>query len=417
MEQQALVSIIMPTYNRAHILAHTIASVCAQTYTNWELIIVDDGSTDDTRAVIESFDDARIRPFYQPNNANVCVALNVGLSHARGTYIARIDSDDLWQPEKLEKQMAYLQAHPDCGACFSKVDLIDESGQCVNQIWPELYAMFQTEQPSQKAWVVYLLEQGNCLCQSSVVIPAHVWQAVGPYNLALLQSQDYDLWLRIVSRYPIHVVPQPLVQYRWQLDEQIKLSRSYEEANTRFYNEQMLIRLHFFDRIRDEDFLRLFGADLVKPDAHTPLELACEKMLWCLHAGSGMRLAGVFMGERLLSTPQGRETLEQTYHFTPKHLYAYSKEHLWYDTELKRQYDELQHRYNIQNKALGEREAERAAYQAQFEKERARREQLEHLHAQTQAALDACLHSTSWKVTRPLRAIGRRLRPNNPSHG
>ena len=403
MEQRELVSIILPTYNRAHTLAQTIRSVCAQTYENWELIVVDDGSTDDTRALLASFAaDARIRPVYLEQNGNVCVALNEGIAHMRGDYMARIDSDDLWLPEKLEKQIAYLRAHPDCGACFTQVDLIDAQDECVNARWPALYEAYRPDCKTQREWVLRLLQKGNCLCQSTAVIPRAVLQAVGTYNLALLQSQDYDLWLRIAARYPIYLDPQPLTRYRWEPEESIKLSRSGEESDTRFYNEQRLIRLHFLDLIRDEDFLRLFGPDCIRPEARTPLELECEKMLWCLRAGGDMRLAGVMRAERLLAQEEARRMLEQVYQFTPKDLYRASKEHLWYDTVLQRRYADMQHACNLQGIEANQCQQQLAACTEQL---REQREQC----AQLRAALQACQQSTSWKVTKPLRALSRLL--------
>ncbi len=113
------VSIIIPTYNRAGFIVQTIESIYQQTYTNWEIIIVDDGSEDDTEKVIGELNDERIR-FYKAGRTGIVGKLkNIGLQNANGELIAFIDSDDLWAPTKLEKQVAALEQYPDAGFCLT----------------------------------------------------------------------------------------------------------------------------------------------------------------------------------------------------------------------------------------------------------------------------------------------------------
>lgn len=114
------VSVVIPTYNRARVLANSIDSVLAQTYKDFELIIVDDGSTDDTASMIEKYlADDRVKYIKLEKNAGVSNARNTGVENACGEWIAFHDSDDCWRPNKLEKQMAYLDEHPNCGMLYS----------------------------------------------------------------------------------------------------------------------------------------------------------------------------------------------------------------------------------------------------------------------------------------------------------
>ena len=117
-----LVSIIVPAYNAEKYLEETIKSVLAQTHNNWEMIVIDDGSRDGTAAIVKKYtsEDKRIFYYYQENK-RMASARNAGIKRARGKYVAFLDADNLFLPDKLEKQVAYLESHPDCGVCYSGI--------------------------------------------------------------------------------------------------------------------------------------------------------------------------------------------------------------------------------------------------------------------------------------------------------
>ena len=123
-----LVSVIMPTYNCGRFIAESIRNVLAQTYTNWELLIVDDYSTDETESIVRSFDDPRIRYMRNEQNMGAALTRNRALREAKGRYIAFLDSDDLWLPEKLAKQIAFMQAHHYAFTYHNYIE-IDESSK------------------------------------------------------------------------------------------------------------------------------------------------------------------------------------------------------------------------------------------------------------------------------------------------
>lgn len=124
---QPLVSVVLPTHNRVTLLRDAIASVVAQTYRHWELIVVDDGSTDDTPEVLSAITDHRVRPVRIVHSGNASVARNVGIAAARGSHVAFQDDDDVWLPDKLERQCAALGARPDAAWCYSDAEFVDES--------------------------------------------------------------------------------------------------------------------------------------------------------------------------------------------------------------------------------------------------------------------------------------------------
>ncbi len=130
MSDAPIASLIVPSYNVSATLAETIQSLLLQTFTDFELIVVDDGSTDTTPQVVDTFTDPRIR-YIRQSNRGLSGARNTGIHHARGTYVAFCDADDLWLPEKLELHIAHLEANPDVGISFSGSQMIDEHGKAL----------------------------------------------------------------------------------------------------------------------------------------------------------------------------------------------------------------------------------------------------------------------------------------------
>ena len=133
-----LVSVIIPTYKRPDTLSRAIDSVLNQTYKDIEFIIVDDGSTDQTEELVKSYDDTRIHYRKMERNSFYCYAANCGLTHCKGDYVAFMNSDDVWLPEKLEKQLMYLEAYPEYGACFTEVTLIDDQEDDITEECQEI---------------------------------------------------------------------------------------------------------------------------------------------------------------------------------------------------------------------------------------------------------------------------------------
>lgn len=198
-----VVTVIIPTYNRPTYLREAIDSVIAQTFRDWELIIVDDGSTDETPTVIAEYlrRDARIRMIHQPN-VGPGSSRNVGLRDARGEFIAFLDDDDLWLPEKLEVQLEKYRCKPELGL---------------------LYAQCRTERPGQppKVWpsqpgmnTLQRLININFIPTLTVMVRKRCLDQVGEFDGRLRVSHDYDLWLRIAERFPFGCVPKVLARYR-----------------------------------------------------------------------------------------------------------------------------------------------------------------------------------------------------------
>ncbi|MBN1427560.1 MAG: glycosyltransferase [Anaerolineae bacterium] len=195
------VSVIIPSHNRAHFLGRAIQSVLNQTYHNFEIVVVDDGSTDDTREVIEGFG-ASVHYFYQPHNG-VSAARNYGIKVANGEYVAFLDSDDEFMPLKLEKQVSYLDTHPNVGMVYSSYIIVDG----------ETNQSFYSSQSLFSGWVfrelLWKCMQGP-LTTPTVMVKRSVFEQVGLFDETMDLAEDIDLWCRISRRFEITSLPEAL---------------------------------------------------------------------------------------------------------------------------------------------------------------------------------------------------------------
>ncbi|MGA7577686.1 MAG: glycosyltransferase family 2 protein [Desulfobaccales bacterium] len=196
-------SVIIPTYNRAALAPEAVASVLAQTWQDFEVLVVDDASTDGTAAALAAFG-SRIRLLRSSSRLGVAAARNLGICAARGQWLAFLDSDDLWRPEKLARQMAYLAAHPELVLCQTE-ETWERRGLKVNQ--PLSHRKIG-------GWI-FFPSLARCLVSpSAVVLKRTVFERHGGFDESLPAAEDYDLWLRLSWRYQIGLLPEALVVKR-----------------------------------------------------------------------------------------------------------------------------------------------------------------------------------------------------------
>ena len=340
-----LVSVIMSNYNGERLIRRSIKSVLRQTYKNFEFIIIDDGSTDGSIDIINSFSDERIKKFFFKFNENMCYAFNFGLARGNGKYFARIDSDDTWEPEKLEKQIAYLESHEKCGACFTLVTVVDENDRKLTAEDTDRVALFETGNRSRSEWLNYFFYKGSCLCHPSAVFRKSIVDKVGIYNYALRQIQDYDLWVRIVKEADIYVIQERLTNYRWFCDGSNASSPS-PGVNNRSDYEFGYVIAHFFDDMTDDDFIDAFGQELIHKDAMQNNELEYEKIFLLLKptfCGNNHRERVMDMLMKMLQNTSKRKILREKYNFTQIDFYKLSSEPMYFsgytNTELATEED------------------------------------------------------------------------------
>ncbi len=318
------VSVLMSNFNGADFIGKTIESVINQTFKDFEFIIIDDCSTDNSREIIDSFDDPRIRKIYFEHNEHLIYALNFGIDNSNGEYIARIDSDDMWEPEKLAKQVEYMDNNLDCGACFTLVNVIDENGKKLSSLQCDRVDLFKVDNCSREEWIRRFYFFGSCLCHPSVVMRKSAIDKVGKYNYSLVQIQDYEMWVRIAKKYPIYVLQEPLINYRWHSNN---VSMPTEKAVIRSNYEFSYVLSGYFDDMTDAEFANIFKEDFLFKNNLTHDELECEKMLMLLKpvfCGYAPKLGGIRKFSQLLENDAQRSILREKYGITQKNFYEIS---------------------------------------------------------------------------------------------
>jgi glycosyltransferase involved in cell wall biosynthesis len=203
------VSVIIPTYNRGRVIKEAIDSVLAQDYTEFELIVVDDGSTDHTSDVLDSY--RNVIKVLSQKNKGVSAARNRGISEAYGKFIAFLDSDDLWLPQKLSTQVEFFNQTSDALICQTE------------EVWVRNGIRVNPKKRHKKpSGMIFIPSLELCLVSpSAVMIQRSLFDRVGEFDETLPACEDYDLWLRISCRFPIHLIDTPLIIKRGGHDDQL----------------------------------------------------------------------------------------------------------------------------------------------------------------------------------------------------
>lgn len=209
--EKGLVSVVMSNYNTPETyLRAAIDSVLSQTYTNFEFIIVDDGSTDNSADIIESYMDPRIRLIRNEKNMGITASLNKALNICRGEYTARMDSDDICYPQRFEKQLAYMREHPDVIACGTNFELIDKNGDLKPERWD--YKIFS----DMEVYRIYLLFANRpAIIHPTVMLDRKLLLKYNiRYNESYVYAQDYRLWISCARHAVCCCIPDVLLKYR-----------------------------------------------------------------------------------------------------------------------------------------------------------------------------------------------------------
>lgn len=201
-----LFSVVIPTYNRATKVVHAVKSVLAQTFTDYELWVVDDGSTDNTLTVLEAFRE-RLN-YLRKSNGGAASARNAGIACAQGDYIAFLDSDDSWYPNKLQRVAQAIRARPQVGLFYSQIDVVNEAGV---KLWT-----YKSRQVGDNGYIELLA--ADFVAASSAVVKRACFAEVGVFDESLGGCEDWDMWIRIARLYPIQLVAEPLVVHERKLE-------------------------------------------------------------------------------------------------------------------------------------------------------------------------------------------------------
>ena len=275
-----LVSVVLPTWNRAAMLREAVDSVFAQTLEDWELIVVDDGSTDGTREYLSTLPKDRIRVILHERCANPARLRNAALVVASGRYVALLDSDDLWDATKLERQLADMQRE-NARWSYSRVRWIDDRGAETplppGKRWQEC-----------RGWILHdLLAWNAWLALPAVIVDRETLRDVGGFDASLRFHEDFDLWLRLAGRYPITMTDAVLVSVR------------KHPGNT--WRSDHLTTLHCFIEVYD----RLIADDALRVERNTCLLRRSQLVPQLADAYRGQGRAREAVGLLLRGLPRG----------------------------------------------------------------------------------------------------------------
>jgi len=252
------VSVIIPTYNRRELVREAIASVLAQSFSDFELIVVDDGSEDGTADVVREFDDVQ---YVSQENCGVSAARNHGVSLSKGELIAFLDSDDLWQPSKLEQQAVFFVDHVQAQICQTE------------EIWLRNDIRVNPHNKHRKAGGdVFARSLELCLVSpSAVMMHRDLFERTGGFDETLPACEDYDLWLRIAATTPIHLIETPLV---------IKRGGHADQLSHKFWG---------MDRFRVQALCKLLASGVLSEEQRQQTERVLHKKCTILAEGARKR--------------------------------------------------------------------------------------------------------------------------------
>jgi glycosyltransferase involved in cell wall biosynthesis len=198
------VTVVMPTYNGRRFLRPAIESILGQSFSDFELLLIDDSSTDDTRAIVHSYRDSRLRFVENDTNRGVVYTRNRGLGLARGMYVSPVDHDDVAHRERLERQVAFLDSHPNVAMVGTWANMIDERGNAFLVLRP----------PTDSREIYETLLDYNTFFASSVMFRKDAVLAIGGYRAVVEGCDDWDLWLRLSEQHALANLGEVLLDYR-----------------------------------------------------------------------------------------------------------------------------------------------------------------------------------------------------------
>ncbi|MEH2025123.1 MAG: glycosyltransferase [Nostoc sp.] len=375
-----LISVVMTTYNHEKYIAEAIQSVLEQTFTDFELIVVNDGSTDRNDEVIRSFQDSRI-VYINQENQGTSTGLNQGIIAARGKYIALMSGDDVCYPQRLEKQYQYLYTKIN-QVIFSSVDFIDDDSHPVTgKHFARNY--FNNSNKTSAEILNYFFMQGNYLCAVTAFLEKKMLLEAGLFNLASIQLQDFDMWIKLVKKYDIFIMEDKLVKYRIRQNED---NLSHPNNSVRSLFEQYQIYRNIFDDVNIELFKKAFEKNIRKSNFQEGAEYELEKaFLYLSHSLSLIQSIGY---EKLSCLFQNKNILsiaKNEYSFTLPDLYKMTNS---FDISNSRKIQQIQAELERSQSELQQTQAELEQLQSELEQTQTELEREQSELQQTQAEFE-----------------------------
>jgi glycosyltransferase involved in cell wall biosynthesis len=302
----------MSTYNHAPYVAQSIRSVLDQTFSDFEFLIVDDGSRDETPRIVAQFTDPRISFAAGTENRGSAARRSELIERSRGTYIAVQNSDDVWRPDKLGYQFAFLESHPEIAALFGRAALIDANGGPVTTV----KSPFDQDNRSSGRWLRRFFEKSNCLCHPTVLLRRSCHVELGGYDPRFRQIPDMQMWVRLCKKFRLFQSDNELASMRWHGSNASDI-QSDPDAHARLFNEHYLIASEFFDDVPKDLLVEGFGDLMVFENPPSAAHREIETALIYLKCESAYALAYRVIGVKrlhdLLGSPDHRAIMAADY--------------------------------------------------------------------------------------------------------
>ena len=377
------VSIILTSFNHEKYIREAIDSAVAQTFTDFELIIWDDASGDNSWSIINSYSDPRIKTFRNDETRRGIYGINKAIAEiASGKYIAIHHSDDVWEPEKLEKQVTFLDEHPEFGAVFTHLLAIDEDSNPLNDPEHVYSNVFNQPNRTRHEWLNYFFYHGNALCHPSVLIRKQCYTDCGLYRYGMAQVGDFDMWIRLCLKYEIYILPEKLLCFRVRDNkanasgvrpetvirmgiEYLTMLKSYLLIET--FEEMAAIFPEAKKYYQKDGFEPKFVFAMIALEKNIPNSIKLEKNI-----PNSIKLFGIELLFDLIYDSTTAKKIKSLYGFDYRTLIALTGKHDVFSIERNRQLVE-------RDRQLVERDRQIAAL----------------------------YNSISWKITRPLRKMGK----------
>jgi glycosyltransferase involved in cell wall biosynthesis len=310
------VFVILTSFNHEKYIREAIDSVLNQTFTDYELIIWDDASADGSWAVINSYSDPRIKVFRNEISKRGIYGINRAISGvSAGNYIAIHHSDDVWEPDKLEKQVAYLHEHPEIGAVFTNALAIAEDSSPLADEEHLYFDIFNQPNRTRHEWLRFFFNRGNALCHPSVVIRKACYTECGFYRYGFAQVCDFDMWIRLCLKYEIHVLPKKLIRFRVR-DDEANASGNRPETRRRTLYEQYKLWQNYRELSRFEDLVKVFpSAERYNRKEETDVGFALGMISLEEESYVFTKLFGMDLLFEAISDPERAANIERLYDF------------------------------------------------------------------------------------------------------
>ena len=380
MKDSPLVSVILTSFNHEKYLRASIDSVLNQTFTDYELIIWDDCSQDNSWEIINSYKNRRIKAFRNEQNmggGNTNRALKI----VSGEYIAIHHSDNVWELDKLEKQVAFLEVHTEIGAVFTNALAITEDGSPLTDEKHFYFNIFDQPNRTRFEWLNFFFNRGNALCRPSVLIRKQCHEDCG-HRLGLAQLPDLDKWIRLCLKYEIHVLPEKLVRFRVR-DNEANASGNRPETRIRGTYEFYKLLSNYRQINSFDDLVKIFPF-AVKYDRkeETDIDFVLAMVALEERPFTFTQLFGLDLLFEIISDPVRSANIKRLYDFDDKRFKALTAQ-----------------------RDVFSREEVAALWGTVTERDG-------QIYGLNQAVAERThiLSSTSWRITLPLRIVGYQLK-------